>query len=490
MSSILVDEKKFFFSIKIFFLFFFSIIFLRVFFIYEGNKSVYLLFSILSLYLIYFSFRKKSLFYETFFGIFLFLGFWFKFSIIIFFNLGFREGVNNLNLNSNFDYPLLISVVGFLGFLVAGHLREIFFFYPKKININYENNFYLKYRKIILIIFFISIIITCFLNFYFRIYQRGFIGQSYNIFITGFVRTALLYGFSLCSAIILFLELLTYRKIFLSTIFIVLLESFLSSLSMLSRGMIFNIGSLFYGLYKISDNIKKKIKLDLNFFFKIFLIIFIFFYISVNLINYARIKFLDLSLNLEKINSISDFESYPIKEHVSLNTNSYFKEFNNLLIHRWVGIDSVLVVSNNKTILNFDFLKSSLNEKFSLKSHSFYETSFNLKSGDIYKLSSLYKGNTLPGLIAFLFYSGSFFFLFFSMILISFFASSIEFLSFKLLNYNLLFSAIIGQVIAYRLVHFGYLPSQSYLLFGSIIVIIITFYCIKKIFINFNTNKT
>ena len=89
------------------------------------------------------------------------------------------------------------------------------------------------------------------------------------------------------------------------------------------------------------------------------------------------------------------------------------------------------------------------------------------------------KGNTLPGIIAFLFYSGSYYFLFISMFIICIIASLIEYLAFRLSNNNLIFSALIGQIIAYRLIHFGYLPHQSYLLFGTILITIFFVYLLN-----------
>ena len=64
MSHIFKNEKKkFFFYFKI--IFFVLIIFLTyaAFNNYEGNKIIYLFFSIISSYLIYFSFRKNSIFF-------------------------------------------------------------------------------------------------------------------------------------------------------------------------------------------------------------------------------------------------------------------------------------------------------------------------------------------------------------------------------------------------------------------------------------------
>ena len=132
------------------------------------------------------------------------------------------------------------------------------------------------------------------------------------------------------------------------------------------------------------------------------------------------------------------------------------------------------------------FLFNSFKERAKKKQPTFYELKFNLEtldySGQIY---SNVKGNTLPGIIAFLFYSGSYYFLFISMFIICIIGSLIEYLAFRFSSNNLIFSALIGQVISFRLIHFGYLPHQSYLLFGTIIITIflvyLTNFFIKKI---------
>ena len=73
-----------------------------------------------------------------------------------------------------------------------------------------------------------------------------------NFLISGSIKWLLLFGLSTISCILIFLEIKNYKKIFNLTIFIFLLENFLSSVSMISRGMIFNSFSIIYGVYKFS----------------------------------------------------------------------------------------------------------------------------------------------------------------------------------------------------------------------------------------------
>ena len=64
------------------------------FFSYVGNKLYYIFFTVVSNYLLYFAFRKKKhFFFETFFSILLWLGFWFKFTFTISLQMDFLKKV-------------------------------------------------------------------------------------------------------------------------------------------------------------------------------------------------------------------------------------------------------------------------------------------------------------------------------------------------------------------------------------------------------------
>ena len=97
---------------------------------------------------------------EVFFGVLLWLGFWFKFTCTISFTDGvFREGIGEFNYtNNSFDDVLLISQIGALSLIFSSFLREKFIFkYPKKIFLNTKNEsqFFLKQRYLIWSIFLI-----------------------------------------------------------------------------------------------------------------------------------------------------------------------------------------------------------------------------------------------------------------------------------------------------------------------------------------------
>ena len=163
-------------------------------------------------------------------------------------------------------------------------------------------------------------------------------------------------------------------------------------------------------------------------------------------------------------------------------------EFYYLIVNRWVGIDALMAVSSREDILGKNLFFKSFKEKFHKSKPTFYEMNFKIEN-KVQKIKSNVKGNTLPGIVAYLYYFGSLNFLFFGIFILCLFASLIEFVAYKMTYQNMIFSGLIGQVIAFRFAHFGYMPAQSYLLFGSIIFTIFLIFFIKFYLIKFSKTK-
>ena len=462
---------------------------------YSGNKINYLSFTIISNFLILFATRKRTIFFETFFSLFLWLGFWFKFTCTIVFTDGvFREGVGIFDYSKeSFDETLLISQIGILAFIISGFFREYFIFnYPKKLDIqNFKYNFFSFGRKNIWIFFTIFFIAIACLNFYFKVYQKGLMPiYEINFLISGIFKWLLLFGLSAFSANLIFYEFNFYKKFFFISLLIITIETFFTSFSMLSRGMIFNVLALLLGIYKFSNKANKPN--DINYYIKTIIFAFILFYISISSVNYIRANYFYVGKSsifaVDKFSEVKkedEDEDKKIQKKYAT-TKAINSEILYLIINRWVGIDGVMSIISKKDLLNISFLLSSFNERASKDMPTFYELTFELEENKVSnELYENVKGNTLPGVLAFSYYSGSYYILFLIIFFISIFASCLEYLSFKFSSNNLILASLIGQVIAFRFAHFGYLPHQSYLLFGSIILTIIFSYilslCLKKI---------
>ena len=508
MSHILKKNKQFFFYIKLFISLFLFFIFIKTLVVYKGNLLIYILFSLVSNYLIWFSFRKKFFFFETFFCLFLWLGFWFKFSFTLSFSDGyFSEGLVGLfsYAPAQFDSALIVSTVGITGTIFAGHLREFFFSYPALTIKNFSKSlFYVKYKHFIIITFLALVILVSFANFYLRIYQKGFVPlEHYNFFFSGFIKILLLFGLTSLSSFILYFEIISFKKLSFITFFIVVIETLLSSVSMISRAMIFGIGALYFAMYKFTKSIKEHF--NIIFFSKTLFLIICLFYVSVVSSNYLRMTYFyigtDISLKVNDLNTSQTnkkniFENefldknlfiIPNKDYLiildkqDLKNTISLNHFLSLATYRWVGIEGVMSVLGRSDILSFELLKKSFLDRFEITSSQFYEKTFNLKNTEV---THNIKGNILPGMIAFLYYSGSLLFLFVSIVTLCLVASTVEFISFMISKKNMFFSSLVSMVIAYRFIHFGYLPHQSYLLFGSLFFVIfmvfLFFYISKK----------
>jgi len=462
---------------------------------YSGSKINYFSFTIISNFLILFAARKNTIFFESFFSLFLWLGFWFKFTCTIVFTDGvFREGVGMFDYTKeSFNETLLVSQIGILAFIISGFFREYFIFnYPRKLDLqSFKYNPFLFGRKNIWIFFSIIFVAIACLNFYFKVYQKGLIPiYEINFLISGIFKWLLLFGLSAFSANLIFYEFNFYKKFFFISLLLITLEVFFTSFSMLSRGMIFNVLALLLGIYKFSKKVNKPN--NINYYSKSIIFAFILFYISISSVNYIRANYFYVGKSsIFTTNKFSEVKEYKKGEDKKIQkkyatAKSINSEILYLIINRWVGIDGIMSVISKKDLLNSSFLLSSFNERASKNMPTFYELTFELKENKVSnEIYDNVKGNTLPGALAFSYYSGSYYILFLIIFSISIFASCLEYLSFKFSSNNLILAALIGQVIAFRFAHFGYLPHQSYLLFGSIILTILLSYilslCFKKI---------
>ena len=68
-----------------------------------------------------------------------------------------------------------------------------------------------------------------------------------------------------------------------------------------------------------------------------------------------------------------------------------------------------------------------------------------------------------PPMLAFFFYPGSYGFLFFAMLALGILGAAVEAAVYKLGGGNLILCSLMAFVVAYRYVHFGYVPARSFL---------------------------
>lgn len=439
---------------------------------YPGQGHIYIIFTIISNMLLYFGFRNNAIFFDTFIGIFLWLGFWLKLSVRVVFSDGnFHEAVGLFGgTGTAFDNALLVASCGLSGFLLASYVREkLSFNYPLKIEGVTQKGlfgFYQNYRKVIWISFAVLFLIISVTNAYLGIYQRGSVTRTILPFgLNGIYKWLLLFGLASASALILRFEFAIRKQTFIPVMVLAFLESLVSNMSLLSRGMILNSGALIYGVLAALK--PHALKSSIRFFLITGVIFAVLFIGSVFGVNYLRSGSYVGDLHANQLQTTQDM-TRP------------------LFIDRWVGIEGVMAVTSYP-YLGWDLWRDALEESYNENETSFYDNNL-IESPYIDTDKSAHHFISLPGIIAFFFYPGSFIFLFVSMFLLGAAAALFEAFVFRLGGRNLILCALIAQVIAFRFASFGYVPKQSYLLFGTILLNIIIIYGGDKFLSRFYKN--
>lgn len=423
---------------------------------YPGNALVYLLFTVTANALLYFGFRRDAIFFDAFIGAFLWLGFWLKLSVrVAFFDGRFYDQVGHFDgSGAAFDRALLAASCAFVGLLAARLLRAMMFVYPAGPIERSEAGlfaFYGQHRKAMLIAFSILVVVIAASNAYFGIYQRGNLPRTVLPYgLRGVYSWLLLFGLASFSALILHYESRLRRETSYLAVVLSLLETFCSNVSLLSRGMLFNAGALGYGALRSLkvDGVRTTFR-----FWLISLTVFVaLFASSVAFVNYLR--------------------GAPQEDFIQAN-----RVTKALFLDRWVGMEGLMAVSSHPR-QGWDLWREAWQERPAAKL-SFYDTTFIASTYLDIDLKK-YLLISLPGIVAFFFYPGSFLLLLACMALLGALAAAVEVSVFKLGGRNLILCALLAQVVASRYVHFGYVPAQSYLLFGALYLNLFLIYFADK----------
>ncbi len=450
---------------------------------YPGQASIYILFTLVSSAFLYFGFRKNAIFFDTFIGVFFWLGFWLKLTLRVSFTDGlFHEAVGNFDgSGAAFDKSLLVTSCGLFGLLTASYIREKFVFnYPKRSSeIATKGLFrlYQNHRAVVLSCFVALFGTVAITNVYFGIYQRGTITQTILPFgLNGVYKWLLLFGLASFSALILKFEFEINKRTSYLVVILSLIESFVSNVSLLSRGMILNAGALLYGVFK---SIKlNSIKPNIRFFAIIFVVFTILFINSVLLVNYVRSSVFQEQLSVLGGKKLT-LETLDLSEAHEMTTP--------LFIDRWVGIEGVMAVSSYPK-LGWNLWGDAWKETYSENATSFYDMNL-IESPYINTDKTRHHYISLPGIIAFCFYPGSFLFLFWCMFILGTIAALIEFSVFNFGGRNVILCSLLAQVVAFRFASFGYVPTQTYLLFGTLFLNLFLIYFTDKFLLYWDSRR-
>ncbi|MDB5797933.1 MAG: hypothetical protein JWP36_1835 [Paucimonas sp.] len=424
---------------------------------YPGGATVFIAFALISNALLLNGFRRNASYFDTFIGLFFWLGFFLKLTIRVAFLDGkFSEPVGVFDgSGAAYDQALTVTSIAFAALLAAAFTRERFFRYPATAPDCADSGlyqFYCVYRKQVLIAFLAVVILIAASNAWLGIYQRGLLTRIVlPLGLNGVYKWLLQFGLASISAFIVRFEIARTGNLTPAAIFIPMAEAFLSNVSLLSRGMILNSSGLAIGAWRLLAALKARPSLmRLGVATLTFAVLF---GSSVFAVNFLR------ALSVEDTLGNLGASTTQVARRMSTP----------LFIDRWVGIEGVMAVTSSPE-LGWDLWREAWEEKYDEDELSLYDRRF---IDSPYKSPSN-KGKvhfiSLPGLIAFLFYPGSLAFLFSAVLVLALVAALFEYACYRFCGRNFVLCSLFAQVIAFRFASFGYVPSQSYLLFGTLIM--------------------
>ena len=470
---------------------------------HDGNVYNYIVFSFLINALLIYTLNSRSLFFEIYLASFIWLGFWFKYSLSLVFLDGIIYDSGPIENMINIDKAIFVSIIAISSTFLSFIFRKKFF-KEKNYKIKEQSFFekiYLRNKKKSIFLFILLFSFIGLLNFNLNIYQKGFIYKhEVHFIIVSFVKWMLLFGMTTLSCFFIYTEILRLRKISFILTTIIFFEIFISYSSMLSRAVIMNLSAISFSLSKYLDLIKNK---KLFFLFISFLLVLMF--LSNNYFsNHTRINFAkDISneiknkkFNVKKKITNDTLTEQNIKQFKASNDPNVRPNPINMsifvVINRWTGIDSMIAVVSSKN-LSFDLFIQSFKEKKILNNKTFYETTFKVdwdggKEVMIGDKRSL-KGNTLPGLFSYLFYSGNYYFLFITIFILILIFSIFEIFCKKITNNNMIFASFMSLMICFRIFNFGYAPLDTYLYLISILLSVLMIFFLSRFSFSFLRKK-
>jgi len=449
-------------------------------FYYPGNVLAYLAFSILVNALLFAGLRRESTFFDFFIGGLFWLGFWLKFSVRTTFLDGkFHVPVGNFDYSPGaYDHSLTVVSCAVAALLLVRMLRARYVFTyiedaPEQ-GLSGLSEFYERHKKVLWVAFCALTLAVAVSNAYFGIYQRGLAPGTVLPYGLGGVYTWLLmFGAASVSALMLDFEIRRHAAIPTVLMALVFLETFASNVSMLSRGMILNTGALLSGIY-VALRIRN-INLNFRSTALTILAVIALFATSVVLVNSLR----QLEMYSERV---SEAEFGLRIDTRSIEARRLAQDSYVLFLDRWVGIEGVMAVSSYPH-LGWNLVKKAWRETYSNYGVSMYDLEIAGNVSKEYVDLIVNDGKhfiTLPGVIAFFYYSGSFAFVFFAMVLVGALGAGIEYAVYRVTG-NLILCALIAFVVAYRFAQFGYVPARSYLLFGAIALNMLLIYLADRL---------
>lgn len=496
---------------------------------YSGSFFTFTVFSLISLILLISGFYQKITYGYLFLTVFLWLGFWLKLVMSLIFEKPLTEAFGQFNSSpASWDEVLWIVNAAFLAVLCS---RIIIFRFFKINTIFFQTQtsppaFYVQYRKPLGVLALLSIIILAGLNTVYGVHQVGLLPRT--IFpwpLNALISFALNIGLAMMISCLLYWEVLLNGKSKFYT-FLSIFEGFVVSASMLSRSIfIFRLLPLMLvSLYnQLWEKLRKNVPLIIA------LGLFLVLSISITTIFRAylfptqdmlkekdqRITRLEvIEGGLERVKILIE-KGEPQQQHLhelqkeqqrlqeeirvahQKNSSNFFKKMQssfmsdlkkelqykalvriyNLLAGRFVGLEGVMTLQAYEQ-KSFTTFSQALTEKRSADTVTFYQkiSNSNYQDAD----TNVWQFASLPGAIAFFYYSGSILIVILGMMFFTFLIIFFESFIFKFTG-NSFLCGLLGLSVAHLIAQFGITPRQELPYLSMIIItLLFTIFISKK----------
>jgi hypothetical protein len=444
---------------------------------YPGTKIIYAAFSIAFGLMLISGLYKQVSYSYLFMVIFLWLGFWLKLTIHLIFNYPFVEAIGNFYgqgltwdsvrfikpvsyLKGNyleFDKILIIASIASVGVIISRTLYGLFYsrripqnlFKLQKIPSCYRTN-----RKIIWSILLILIIAVNALNIVYGIQQAGLVPKKILAWpLNSLIAWTVSIGSAMGVATFLWWDI-SLRKSISLTVYYVFIEAFFSTISLFSRAVyLFHVIPVMFSLYKYR---KISTGISLGKAIKMAVVFVCFFVLSLSYVTELREKFYSeaTSTPIYKDKKICEPAS---KIRSGIKFGFIITLISDLTIDRWIGIEGLMAVQSypergkNKII-------EALFEKREIGKITLYQKVCN--SHYQYMDNNKTQFASLPGAVAFLFYSDSLWVVMFGMMILTLLILFVENLALRLTG-NPLLCSLIGLCMANTVAQFGLTPRQD-----------------------------
>ena len=414
--------------------------------LYNESKISYTIFTLVYFLLLWSALYKPKSYSYLFLSLFLFLGIWLKLTLHLIFNYAYVEPVGNFySLHARMDDVLVVAVIGALGILSANIIYRLLKL--KSTIYIYENyifktplfyNFYNTYKSYIYVFIFISTFSIVYLNIAYNIQLSGVVPTTILMYpLNAIIYWGIGVGFSVLLIILFSLDIKFNNLLELKYLILFLVIVAMTSIGLLSRGQyVFIVGSvvmfLIYNLNYLNN----------------FTIMKLFLFIIISIILYIIV--------IECVTALREYYySGALFSGASFSKISgIFRKILHLAVDRWIGLEGLMAVSSYEH-KNFELFYDALTTKAQIGDIDIYQYISNAHYKDMDNTKFAFA--TIPGVLAFLYYSDSLFFVFFGVLVLVFAMMIIEYYIY-LWYKSALLTAFIGIYLANAIAQLGLMP--------------------------------